>query len=353
MGIDKRDNHNAIDLLDIEQPVKPLDHSIPQPAPGTPLFSTIRQGNSTNALTKFRDVGSKTAINDVTKTATITNNNCTLTIPNYDQLSGLATSTYQLLDAITIALTESGAKSPTVIIPLSDYMKRRELKDRKTAKAQVKADMEILRQASFTWEEKRGKKTESYSFVNLADSGEIRRNGDIVFTFGATFYSILLKYPVMPYPAQLQTINNKRYPNSYYLLRKIEEHKNMNVGKKNENTISVKILLDIAVFIPSYEDVMAGNKNLSSRIIEPFERDMDALEPTLKWNYCHANNMPLEEKELQNLSYDIFKTLLINIEWVNYPDQTKRLETKQAKIEKAENNKTIKKRGRPRKKQPE
>ena len=153
--------------------------------------------------------GKGLTIDQITGDATIKNGNLILTIPKYEQLTGFKTSTYQLLDAITVALTESGAKSPTVILPLEEYMKRRGLKDRKEAKTQAKADMEILRGASFSWEEKRGKKVESYAFVNLADSGEIRRNGDIVFTYGNTFYNILLGYPVMPYPAQLQTLNSK------------------------------------------------------------------------------------------------------------------------------------------------
>lgn len=302
------------------------------------LFSTIRQGTATNALTKLRAIEGKTAtIDPVTGTATIAKGSFTLTIPNYAKLAGLKTSTYQLLDAITVALTSTGAKSPTVIIPLTEYMKRRGLKDRKEAKNQVKADMEVLRQSSITGEEKRGKgqkkETVAYSFVNIADSGEVRRNGDIVFTFGNTFYQMLLGYPVMPYPAQLQTVNNKRNPNSYYLLRKIAEHKNMNVGKKNEDIIAVKTLLAVAPFIPSYEEIMAGNKNVSDRIITPFERDMDALEETLSWSYCHSNGEPLTEAELQDSSYDFFTSLMVKTEWKSYPDQTARLERKAERLE--------------------
>ena len=309
---------------------------LPTDSPEQRSFSTIRQGNATNALTKLRAIEGKTATLDpVTGTATIKKGNFTLTIPNYSKLSGLKTSTYQLLDAITIALTESGAKSPTVIIPLSAYMDKRGLKDRKEAKNQVKADLEVLRQASITGEEKRGKNTNAYSFVNIADSGEVKRNGDIVFTFGNTFFQMLLSYPVMPYPAQLQTINNKRNPNSYYLLRKIAEHKNMNIGKKNEDIIAVKTLLAVAPNIPSYEEVMVGNKHITERIITPFERDMDALEATLKWYYCHSNNTPLTDEELQELSYSTFEGLLIKIEWVVYPDQTARLERKAERLEKA------------------
>ena len=308
-------------------------------------FSTIRQGTSTNALTKFRAITGKTAtIDSVTGTATIKQGNFTLTIPNYEQLAGLKTSTYQLLDAITVALTESGAKSPTVILPLSEYMRRRGLKDRKEAKNQAKADMEILRQASFTWEEKRGKNTNSFTFVNLADSGEIRRNGDIVFTYGNTFYNVLLGYPVMPYPSQLQTLSSKKNPNSYYFLRKIAEHKNMNIGKKNEDLIAVKTLLAVAPFIPTYEEVMQDKgRALTRLIIEPFERDLDALEETLSWTYCHSNNTPLTDEELATLSYDVFKDLLIHTEWKDYPDQTARLQRKAEAIEKQTQAKTKKK----------
>ena len=210
-----------------------------------PNFNTIRQGKATNTLTKIRAMECKTAtIDPVTGTASFTKGKFTLTIPNYTQLAGLKTSTYQLLDAITIALTETGAKSPTVIIPLSAYMEKRGLKDRKEAKNQVKADLEVLRQASITGEEKRGGNTSSYSFVNLADSGEVRRNGDIVFTFGNSFFSMLKNYPVMPYPVLLQRVNNKRNPHSYYLGKKIAEHKNMNIIKSNADIISVRTLLE-------------------------------------------------------------------------------------------------------------
>ena len=309
----------------IKPAIKPTD----SPIEWRKDFSTIRQGTSTNALTKLRATeGKGLTIDQITGDATIKNGNFILTIPKYEQLTGLKTSTYQLLDAITVALTESGAKSPTVILPLEEYMKRRGLKDRKEAKTQAKADMEILRGASFSWEERRGKKTESYSFVNLADSGEIRRNGDIVFTYGTTFYNILLGYPVMPYPAQLQTLNSKRNPNSYYLLRKIAEHKNMNIGKKNEDIIAVKTLLSGAPFIPSYEEVMSGNRNIADRIIGVFERDMDALETTLSWHYCHSLEQPLTDEELNTMSYATFEGLMIHTEWRNYPAQTARLERK-------------------------
>ena len=107
----------------------------------------------------------------------------------------------------------------------------------------------------------------------------------------------------------------------------------MNVGKKNEDIIAVKTLLAAAPNLPSYEEVMNTDRALSRRIIEPFERDMDALEDTLTWTYCRSNNTPLTDEELSSMSYDTFINLLIKIDWKQYPDQTARLERKAQRIE--------------------
>ena len=305
-------------------------------------FSTIRQGKSTNALTKLRATEGKNATIDmVTGEATIKSGNLILKIPNYAKLTGLKTSTYQLLDAITIALTETGAKSPTVVLSLQDYMERRGLKDRKEARKQITADLEVLLKSSLSWEEKRKGGSIPYAGVNITDSwiwADAKKTA-IVYTFGQTFYNVLLGYPVMPYPAQLQTLNSKRNPNSYYLLRRIAEHKNMNVGKANEDTIAVKTLLAVAPFIPSIEEVMAGNRNIADRIITPFERDMDALSDTLGWSYCHSNGEPLTDAELQGFSYDFFISLMVKTDWKSYPDQTARLERKAERQEQAQQKK--------------
>lgn len=302
-------------------------------------FATIHQGTSTNALTKLRATEGKTAtIDQITGEATIQQGNLILHIPNYAQLTGLKTSTYQLLDAITIALTESGTKSPTVVLSVEDYMKRRGLKDRKEARKQLTADLDVLLKTSLTWEEKRGKKTTPYAGVNMTDSWAWvdGKKSAIAFTFGQTFYSILRGYPVMPYPTQLQTLNSKKNPNSYYMLRKIAEHKNMNIGKKNADIIAVKTLLENSPFIPSYEEVMAADRALARRIIDPFERDMDALAETLTWHYCHSLGQPLTDEELTSISYETFIGLLIQTSWRNYPDQTARLEKKAERIEQAQ-----------------
>lgn len=303
-------------------------------------FSTIRQGTATNALTKIKPSTKRnTIIDNITGTATITQGNLSITIPDFTKLTGFRTSTYQLLDALTVALTETGAKSPVVALSLEEYMKKRGLKDKKEARKQVTDDLETLFNTTISFKEKRKKGQEQdFHDIRIIDSKGIRK-GIITVTFGTAFYKILLGYPIMPYPAQLWELNSKRNPNSFYLLRKIAEHKNMNVGKKNEDIIAVKTLLAAAPNLPSYEEVMNTDRAISRRIIEPFERDMDALEDTLTWTYCHSNNTPLTDEELSSMSYDTFISLFIKIDWKQYPDQTARLERKAERIEQAEQGK--------------
>lgn len=303
-------------------------------------FSTIRQGTATNALTKIKPSTKRnTVIDPITGTATIKQGSLTITIPDFTELTGFKTSTYQLLDALTVALTETGAKNPVVALSLEEYMAKRGLKDKKEARKQATDDLETLFNATISFKEKRKKGQEQdFHDIRIIDSKGIRK-GIINVSFGTAFYNILLGYPIMPYPAQLWTLNSKRNPNSFYLLRKIAEHKNMNVGKKNEDIIAVKTLLTVAPNLPSYEEVMATDRAVNRKIIEPFERDMDALEDTLTWTYCHSNNSPLTDEELHSLSYDTFIGLLIKLDWKQYPDQTARLERKAERIEQAEKGK--------------
>lgn len=308
----------------------------------TSSFSTIRQGNFTNSFTKLRPRAENTEVDDITGAALVKQGDLVITFPQFDGLQGLKTSTYRLLDAMTVALTESGAKSPLVTISLEEYMRKCGLSDRKEARKQANADLEALFNIRATYKEKsrRGRKRDpegavGYLDMRICEAKGISRSGIITFTFGGTFFNILKGYPVMPYPPQLWRLSSKYNPNSYYLLRKISEHKNMNAGKKNEDTISVKTLLDVAVYLPTYEEVMSGNRNVSGRIIEPFERDMDALDETLTWEYCHTNGVPLTDQEAAALDYGIFSKLNVRIHWRDYPDQTARLEAKAEKAARA------------------
>ena len=309
-------------------------------------FSSIRQGTATNTLTKIRPTGRNTTIDAITGAATIKQGGMTVTFPSFETIDGLKTSTYKLLDAITEVFTTRGSADPVVTLDLAEYMKKCGLKDRKQARAQAQKDLETLRTAAISFKERRRGADAGYYKMNISGGAGITRSGIMMFTFSQDFFNIIKKYPRMPYPTLLYQLNGKRNPNSYYLLRKIAEHKYMNSGKANEDTISVKTLLSAAAFIPSYKEVSKSDRHYDTRIIEPFERDMDALSTALKWEYCHSNHAPLTDGELSALDYEAFSGLLVHIIWEQYPDQTPRLEKRAAAIEAAkEIRKTTAKKG--------
>lgn len=347
----------------IQEPEAPIEVTAPEPDRLSPTlkpiseqqrkYRTIRQGQATNALTKIvSGKKSSTTIDPITGEATITQGNMTVTLPNFLNLAGLRTTTYQLLDALMTRFTETGAKSPVIALSLTDYMQMRGLKDRKAAREQVEQDLETLFNARISFREKQRRKDgKNFLDIRIVDSKGIK-NGIITASFGSAFYHILLTYGTMPHPAQCLTINSKRNPNSYALLRKIAEHKHMNAGKKNEDLIAVSTLLEVAPAIPTYEEVIKSNdRHTNDRIIEVFERDMDALEDTFTWQYCHTNNTPLTDEELHGMNYELFATLLVCINWKDYPDQTARLAA--AEERRAETQKKAAARKKPtRKKQP-
>ncbi len=281
-----------------------------------PNFAMIKQGKATAYLAKL---GEKKAIkNNLTETFTITYGDFTVTFPSN---LCVKTSTLQLLDIII--LTATGEKNQDVIITLSEYMERRGLKNRKEAKKQVKDDLELLKQINLTFNESERRGAHSYFSVYIANFVGISHNA-IRFTFSPIFYQLFSRYSIMPYPLQLLTINVCKNPNSYHLLRKIAEHKHMNNGKKNENIVSVKTLLRASPVIPSYEEVIGTDMHLHQRIIKPFERDMNALAETIRWRYCHKGGKSLNDEEIKNFSYDMFKNLMIKIEWINYPKKKRK-----------------------------
>ena len=293
------------------------------------LFLMIRQGFGLSAFT-LQATSQKVEpnIDAFTGKATLEFKDIKVLIEEYSKHKNLTVPTMQLLDFMDIRLTERGMKSPSVEFTVDEYMQYRRLSDRKSIREQIQSAIEELKSISLEWEEKRGKRQIEYKFMNIADSGYVSRNGKITFTFGTTFFGVLKTYSVMSYPEQLGQINSRLNPNSYNFLRKISEHKNMNAGKKNENIISVETLLSCANALPSYDEVMASDRHISSRIIEPFLRDMNALVPTLQWEFCKKNTGEMLSDDEVELDYYTFKNLNVRITWNNYPDQTKKLERK-------------------------
>ena len=295
------------------------------------VFRMVRQGQATNRLTKInarkRDRLKPDPISGALK---ITYGDFTIEIKNFPKTEGLRTSSHQLLDALMQEATRNGFKSQIVRILVKDFMNMRGLKDEKEARKQINADLETLSNIRISFTENR-KGNRGQDFINVSiigtygiKKGYIQAVIDLVF-----FEQVVKNYNVMPYPQTLYTLNGNNNPNSFYFGRKITEHKNMNYFKPNADIISVEKLLKSSPVMPSYDEVSKNGRHYVQQIINPFERDMNALNETLTWEYCHSNGTPLSEQDFDilygndknNPSYNLFMTLLVKITWRNYPER--------------------------------
>ena len=294
-------------------------------------FGMVHQNSATNTLTKIKPKeGKNTNLDIFTGVAEMKKGGLTVVMKQFREIN-IRTSAFMLYDFLVMRLTENGAKSPVLSVSLDDYMSIRGLSNVKEARKQVKEDLETLYNISISFEEKRRGGSKSFHDLRvLSDKGI--KNGIINISFGMGFYSMLVNCPVMPYCKEIFKLDTNKYRHAYALYGKIQEHKNMNIGKKNENIISVKTLLDAASAIPTYDEVMKLDRHIELRIKTPFEENMNALAPMITWEYCSPDGTSVYTDGNTEIDYQTFINLNVRVSWLEYPDQTKRMETKAKRI---------------------
>ncbi len=304
----------------------------PELTPGTMApsqFSMTRQGTATNELSRQIILPSSDFdLDRFTGTATFKRENIQLSFIDRNDFSGLRGSTHRLLEALVMYFTEGGSKDKTVAIPLREYMELCGLKDIKETRKQVRADLLMLRKMSITFTDKTTGDDRNYYNVSLAQGHGII-NSVITITWGDLFYELLKSYPFMPIHHLYFKLDLNRLPHSRPLLRKIHTHKRINAGRPNEDSLSVATLLEECQELPTYEAVMAGNRNLYDRIIKPFEKNLDALKEALTWEYFYSDGTPLKKEDRQALNYELFITLIVKFTWKDYPDQSSLIEARE------------------------
>jgi len=284
-------------------------------------FGIMRQSTATNKLAMMKTTDTISA--DDSDKLILENGNLVVTLENYSTLDrGIKATTHRLLDAIMLKCTESGAKENKVNLSIDEYAGMCGLKNIKEIRKQINSEIKTLINMKVSFS-KSSNREQSFSNIKICDEAQIKNNF-IMFTFSDDFFRILKSMPVMPYPMKLLSINHKKNPNSYYLLKRISEHKKMNYFKKNADTISVKTLLECTPELPKYEDVVAGDRAVNRRIIEPFERDMSELEDVFSWEFCHTNGTPLLDSEIENFTYNVFAGLMVKVKWIDYPEITRK-----------------------------
>lgn len=311
-------------------------------------------------------------IDKISGDATINRFSVQLRIEKFKDLkASLGVSTDKLLSTALATFARNndmhkGSKTASnrkVVIPLRDYAKllgydveEHETGTQTEAEAEkkrvknvldnvrkkTKKDMDILYNLSFEWEEVINKKIESFSSIRLLTAKEYK-GGNISITFTPEIADYLVQRGlVTQYNTGLYRLDERK-PNAYYIMRKLEEHFNMdaNQRKKRHDRISIRSLLEVTE-LPSFEEVEATDRgHWERRIKEPLEENLDYLtkEKLLKnWEYGHEKGIPLTEEEAQNITdYNTFSKLYLYFTPAEKVDHTERRERREKEIkEKAE-----------------
>lgn len=201
----------------------------------------------------------------------------------------------------------------------------------------MRRDLRTLARQAWEFED-----TKTHEWLRIPVAGgavHIRRGGAVDFSISADYMRLILnnKAGLLPMDPALLRTNDKSNPHAYTIGYKLVTHSYQNYGQANQCTLSVERLLAFVDTIPRPEEVAA--RNYTQRIIEPMERDLNALVECGVldwWDYSHAKGEPLtddeqakrldENGEDKPLPYDI--AIKANIQWQlahDYAEHMKRV----------------------------
>jgi len=161
------------------------------------------------------------------------------------------------------------------------------------------------------------------------------RSGRFTFRFTERLAGYLVKSFIGYYHPSLLKMD-ERNPNAFFMGSKLQLHYSIlsNHQKGTANIISVKALteeLETKGTLPSYEEVKAGARQYSQRIIKPFEAALNSIDFLETWEYCNAKKKPLTKKQKTNFTYATFIDCYITFTLRDAPDLTEAVQNKAKK----------------------
>ena len=163
-----------------------------------------------------------------------------------------------------------------------------------------------------------------YSLEKVRPFPEVKlERGKIRVGFSPSFAEYLAKTTgfLMNYPAALLKLkenNSNLYPLGYKLAMNRSNDANIRNGRAN--ILSVTACLECCPGIPTIENIKKHRGSPLQKIIEPFEKSMDALQEQgvlERWDYCLSKGDILNDAAVT--SYEYFATLYINYEIKDFP----------------------------------
>lgn len=285
-------------------------------------FEIILQGTLTGWLSTLNSAGKNVDIDYAYERVKMKREGLTVYLENHLECN-LDVVTLQFIDMLIVEFNSRGRNDSNISFPIKSYMERRRIKSIPKTRNQLKNIFKNLNNIRLDYDykvdKKPGKTKQDVSSLKItAEEGRLK-NKNIIVKLDDDFCKLIKQFKIMQYPKKLYAFNEKKNPNSYYLLKKIAWHKNINFNHVNADTISVKKLIQACPKLASYEDI-AETGHIKQRIIYPFIRDMNAFADVLTWE-CYRGKSPLDKAEVKTLDYDTFSDLMIHINWKNFPIQ--------------------------------
>lgn len=259
---------------------------------------------ATAVLQNFREAKVKSIKFDcISNASEIVSNNLTISIK--DQLTKLSPTMHRLFDYI---LTEySRTHILDVVLDIGKISERFGIKHKRSLMSQLLDDVRSLRSIWLSYKSNDHKKSWNRSFgeINLFTGWYWKKeNKSLIITINQTLGDYLSTCPIMPFNNSVFQIQLNHHPHSGYLESKLRNHFNMNKTKSNSNIISVKSLLNSCPYLPTVDE---ATPDLTKRIIRPFIRDLESLEPNIlkSWHFLNKNKEPLTEKQNAIQTYQV------------------------------------------------
>ena len=219
--------------------------------------------------------------------------------------------------------------SASIAVPLRELAIRKERSTSKQSIQKLREDVlkqmeEIKECGRFTCKER----------INgeLKDSGKVEINGGTAFiaggviywNFNQDLYNQLSLIAPTDFPKELWKVDPRT--NQYFFGRYIVVNRRLNEGKPGRERIPIKTLISKSPNLPSYEEVMKSNRDVSGRIIKKTFSDLDALEFVF-YDVYTADGKKVENPE--EMDYQTFINAYIQVDYSDFPEHPKRVKKRQ------------------------
>lgn len=244
------------------------------------------------------------------------------------QATHLGPAEAQMLDYINLKFNQVPNHENTAefMFTLKEYMTDAGKKDPKSARNAIKHRLDAIASTAYSYNGGDDKSPYNQNFGAHPLLGyDYKRGGKVYVTLTSFFHDLLVNHAMpMPYPKLLFMLDPVRDAVAIYILKAIFVNKRINKASPRGNRIKVKTLLNRIESLPSYDEVMASDRRVTDRIIDPVFKAVERLANSKDGVINRYSFIVKDGKMLNydNLDYATFIDAdLVIEEWNHYPEK--------------------------------